>query len=185
MPEHEIPLILITQRLDGDVCVGEALHFPEVLALHARRERIAAEVRTPAQIAAEDSKEREQKRAVIEEAGVVLSDDGAEAAYEIDGLVKQLAEALAGANPASVLLVGPSGVGKTAAFVELFRQRRRHRLGHAPFWMTSGSRLIAGMSGYGLWQERCQRLCREAKHEEAILHLGNLVELMEVGKGGG
>ena len=35
MPEHEIPLILITQRLDGDVCVGEALHFPEVLALHA------------------------------------------------------------------------------------------------------------------------------------------------------
>src|SRR3989442_1526698 len=135
MPEHEIPLILITQRLDGDVCVGEALHFPEVLALHARadrvgaalrslakeilarskvsqrlldlaqfarvesvsveRETITAEVRTPVQIAAEDSKEREQKRAVIEEAGVVLSDDGAEAAYEIDGLVKQLAEALA------------------------------------------------------------------------------------------
>jgi ATP-dependent Clp protease ATP-binding subunit ClpC len=311
MPEHEIPLILVTQRLDGDFSVGEALHFPEVLALHTRPERIraavralareilaegpplevhrrvagempvasvvaieiepprksaawiepislrfhvlrwrhgeegivarvpalaievmaaregqldelipqhiraalarskvsqrlldlaqlarvesvsveratiTAEIRTPAQIAAEDSKEREEKRAVIEEAGVVLSDDRAEPAYEIDGLVKELSDALVGANSASVLLVGPPGVGKTAAFVELFRQRRKHRLGHAPFWTTSGSRLIAGTTGYGLWQERCQRLCREAKREEAILHLGNLVELMEVGKGGG
>src|SRR5262245_12589833 len=38
------------------------------------------------------------------------------------------------------------------------------------------------MSGFGMWQERCQALCREASKAKAILHLGNLVELVEVGK---
>ena len=52
-----------------------------------------------------------------------------------------------------------------------------------PFWTTSGSRLVAGMSGFGMWQERVGRLVKEAAKASAVLHLGNLVELMEVGKG--
>src|SRR5262245_49742958 len=38
------------------------------------------------------------------------------------------------------------------------------------------------MSGYGMWQERCHLLWREAGRLRAILHLGNLMELLEVGK---
>ncbi len=33
-----------------------------------------------------------------------------------------------------------------------------------------------------MWQERCRKVIREASKKRAILHLGNLVELMEVGK---
>jgi ATP-dependent Clp protease ATP-binding subunit ClpA len=147
-------------------------------------ETLTADIPTPAQIAADRSKE-EAAKPVIEEAGTVLDDARATPAYEVDALVDRLADALVGRVPRSLLLVGPSGVGKTALFVELFRQRRRHRLASAPFWMTSGARLIAGATGYGVWQERCQKLTRQARQAGAVLHLGNLVELMEVGKGGG
>jgi len=155
-----------------------------VEAIEIERGTITADIPTPAQIAAETSKE-EAAKPIIEEAGVVLDDARAAAAYEVDEVVNRVAEALVGRSPRSLLLVGPSGVGKTALFVELFRQRRGHRLASAPFWMTSGARLIAGASGYGAWQERCQKLARQARQAGAILHLGNLVELMEVGKGGG
>lgn len=149
------------------------------------RETITVDIATPSQIAADRDKKTNEKP-VIDDVGIVLHDATTDPAYEIEPLIDRLANALVGRRPRSVLLVGPSGVGKTAAFRELFRQRRRrHRLEAAPFWMTSGARLVAGMSGYGLWQQRCQTLCRQAKRDGAILHLGNLVELMEVGKAGG
>jgi nucleoside-triphosphatase THEP1 len=38
------------------------------------------------------------------------------------------------------------------------------------------------MSGFGMWQDRCQKLVSEASKEKAVIHFGNLIELMEVGK---
>ncbi|MGN6544450.1 MAG: AAA family ATPase, partial [Aureliella sp.] len=45
-----------------------------------------------------------------------------------------------------------------------------------------GSRLVSGMSGLGMWQERCLKLIREAHATRAVLHVGSVVELMEAGK---
>ena len=45
---------------------------------------------------------------------------------------------------------------------------KQHGLGATPFWSTSGSRLVAGMSGHGMWEERCQRLWREATRSAAL-----------------
>ena len=142
---------------------------------------LTAFIRTPKQIAA-DTGTREHKRSVLEQVATDLARPAPARAFEIDDLVGRIAAVFVGRNARSVLLVGPSGVGKTAAVRELVRCRRALHLGNTPFWATSGSRLIAGMSGFGMWQERCGHLWREAKERAAILHLGNLVELMEVGK---
>jgi ATP-dependent Clp protease ATP-binding subunit ClpC len=144
---------------------------------------IPARHKSPKQIARDVEDESESaSKPVIREVGTVLGDVPLRPAFEIEGLVEQLADLLTGRFPRSVLLVGPSGVGKTAAVNELVRRRESHRLGDTPVLSTSGSRLIAGVSGFGMWQQRCQRLCNEAARDGAILHLGNLVELMEVGR---
>jgi ATP-dependent Clp protease ATP-binding subunit ClpC len=102
--------------------------------------------------------------------------------FELDDDAARIAELLTSQPRRSVLLVGPSGVGKTAAVHAMLQQRARLGLGETPFWMTTGSRIVAGMSGFGMWEERCQKLCHEAAELKAVLHVGNLVELMEVGR---
>jgi ATP-dependent Clp protease ATP-binding subunit ClpA len=162
----------------------DLIQFDRVGNVTLMRDTITPDIRTPKRIAAEQDKE-EPARPIIEEVGYELKDDAVDGAYEMDALVARLADALSGRNARSVLLIGPSGVGKTAAFNELFLRRKSAHLGHSPFWMTSGARLIAGQVGFGMWQQRSQRLAREAHKAGAIVHLGNLVELMEVGKAGG
>jgi ATP-dependent Clp protease ATP-binding subunit ClpC len=137
---------------------------------------------TPRQRVADEEVERQRKKSTLKEIAVDLTEQDLSEAYEVQDLLPRLAEALTGRNPRSVLLVGPSGVGKTALVHELVRRRRDFGLGHTPFWATSGSRLVAGMSGFGMWQERCQDLWREASKAKAVLHMGNLMELVEVGK---
>jgi ATP-dependent Clp protease ATP-binding subunit ClpC len=104
------------------------------------------------------------------------------AAFELDSELQHLAEMLAGANRRSVLIVGAPGTGKTALVRELARRRRDFGFAQTPFWSTSGARLMTGPIGFGMWQERCQNMCREISKSHAILHLNNFGELLEVGK---
>lgn len=99
-------------------------------------------------------------------------------AFERDAEVERARELLLGPVPRSVLLVGPSGVGKTAVAHEVARR------GGATFWETSGARLMASAGGFGGWQERCRRVWTEARDTKAVLLLGNLLELREVGRHG-
>lgn len=104
-------------------------------------------------------------------------------AYERDAEVERLAELLGGGKARSVLLVGPSGVGKTALVHELARRKADYGFSDRDFWSTSGSRLVAGATGFGMWQQTCERLRHDTTAQRAILHFGSLWELMEVGKG--
>jgi len=102
--------------------------------------------------------------------------------YGIDDRVREVAQYFQGETPQSVLLVGPSGVGKTAIVHRLVALREELGLGDRKVWSTSGSRIVSGMSGLGMWQQRCSKLIRQAHDTSAIIHLGSLFELMEAGK---
>ncbi len=99
-----------------------------------------------------------------------------------DKQVAEVAEYLIGQSPQSVLLVGPAGVGKTAIVHRLVQNAEQLGLGDRRIWSTTGSRLVSGMSGMGMWQERCLKLIREVNKTQGILHVGSLIELMEAGK---
>lgn len=142
----------------------------------------SVECKSPKEFARVQAEDRARPKSVLPEVGVDLTTEPLRPAYEMEALIERLVETLAGSEPRSVLLVGPSGVGKTAAVHEMVRRRRELGLGRTPFWATNGARIVAGMSGFGMWQERAANLWREASHQRAILHLGNLLELMEVGK---
>jgi ATP-dependent Clp protease ATP-binding subunit ClpC len=103
-------------------------------------------------------------------------------AFQADETVSRLGDALSGQAPRAALLIGPAGVGKTAAAHELTRRLSDFDLGAHSLWEISGAAIVAGASGFGAWQQRCEQIMREAQAHNAILHLGNLVELLHVGK---
>jgi DNA polymerase III delta prime subunit len=103
-------------------------------------------------------------------------------AYEVEDLVGKLAELLVGRSGRSVLLVGDSGVGKTALTYELISRRRFHHLSSTHFWETTGARLMVGADCFGDWQDRCRKLVTEASNSRAVILFGNLFELAEVAR---
>ncbi|MEZ5300144.1 MAG: AAA family ATPase [Verrucomicrobiales bacterium] len=92
-------------------------------------------------------------------------------------LLAELREVVAGPRAQAALLVGPPGVGKTALVMELARAGGIDR----PIFQTGGARLVAGQTGFGMWQKRVRELVEEAREQKAILYLGSLFELMETG----
>ena len=126
-----------------------------------------------------ESEEQDGKKTLLQQIATLLGRDR-DKTYEADDTVTELTQALTANPPQSVLLVGLSGVGKTAAVLEL--ARRWHAAGRAPVFQTSGSRIVAGQAGFGMWQQRCQELIKDAAKRKAVVHVGPLVELLEVGK---
>ena len=127
----------------------------------------------------------DKKQSELHKVGIDLRQVNLPQAFRYDDHVKRLAQMLSGRRPMSVLIVGPPGVGKTAIVHELVRSRTRHGLERAEFWKTSGARIVAGQSGFGDWQERCQKIAEEARERNAILYFGNLTELLETGRASG
>jgi ATP-dependent Clp protease ATP-binding subunit ClpA len=156
--------------------------FQRVRDIQLSEFHCAIELKTPKELAREELDAREHGKPVLVEVGVDLAKEPLRPGYELENIISRMVDTLGGAQPRCVLLVGPSGVGKTAAVHELVRERAHWNLAATPFWATTGARLVSGMSGFGMWQERCTKLIREASQQRAILHLGNLLELMDVGK---
>ncbi len=141
-------------------------------------------IRTPKQVMA-TSGQTDKKKSALEENALDLVMQRLSPAFEVDAKLAELADALKGKGAGSVLLVGKAGVGKTALVHALVSRRSEFGFASTPFWATSGARLVAGMTGYGMWQERCDAFWQEAEKTGAIVHFGNLVELMDTGKSEG
>jgi len=88
----------------------------------------------------------------------------------------------------SVVVVGPSGVGKTTVIHELAHRIAADRAGEAlegrAIWHVPPSRIMAGTIYLGEWQERCLKLVAAARAHGAILYLGDLLELVSVTQSG-
>ncbi|PRP92192.1 ATP-dependent Clp protease ATP-binding subunit ClpC [Enhygromyxa salina] len=91
-------------------------------------------------------------------------------------------------TPASILLVGGPGVGKTTWVEALAREFSRRRRGSRPagartsprIWSTSAERIIAGMMYLGQWEQRCLDMVHELSHEGDYLYVGQLPPLLDV-----
>lgn len=93
----------------------------------------------------------------------------------------QLANALKSQFSRNVLLVGPSGVGKTALVWEIARGRKKRKI-KGLFWETTASTLIKELTRETGWQDNLSYLCRELSKKADILFIRNLMELFEVGQ---
>jgi ATP-dependent Clp protease ATP-binding subunit ClpC len=89
-------------------------------------------------------------------------------------------------TPASILLVGGPGVGKTTWVEALAREFARRRRGSETsertsprIWSTSAERIIAGMMYLGQWEQRCLDMIHELSHEGDYLYVDRLPPLLD------
>ena len=99
--------------------------------------------------------------------------------------VDLLERLLARRDHQSILLVGPSGVGKTAVIRDCVARRHRQqserRRGKDLTWLLSPQRLISGMSYMGQWEERWLAILKEAARKDHILYIDDLLGLLTAG----
>jgi ATP-dependent Clp protease ATP-binding subunit ClpC len=87
--------------------------------------------------------------------------------------------------PTSLLLVGPSGVGKSTWVRQLARQlstwQRDDAHDRVPrLWATSADRIIAGMQYLGQWEQRCLEMIDELSQEGDYLYVDRLSDILRV-----
>ena len=169
------------QRRGAGSSLSEIIWYQRIYRLTLEAQQISMNVQTPRK-KFEEASEAPSTPSVLKDVATLLNPIRPPRAYEMEEELRQLAELLVGLHGRSVLLVGTSGVGKTALIYELVRERRHHHLAATKFWETTGARLMVGADSFGDWQERCRQVVAEASHNRAILILGNLFELAEVAR---
>ncbi|MBK7407250.1 MAG: ATP-dependent Clp protease ATP-binding subunit [Saprospirales bacterium] len=109
-----------------------------------------------------------------------------EAAWEMEGIVEQVIEKLAHQR-ANVLLVGSSGVGKSAVLKQAMRKihtdsKRQKR--KRTFWRIMAQRITATTKYLGEWQELVEELIQELKWTNGILWVEDVLQLLTTGGSG-
>lgn len=95
--------------------------------------------------------------------------------------LNRMVRTMKGNSLRNVLLVGASGVGKTALVWEL-EHRRKNENFRGEIWETSASVLIKELTQDTGWQDNIIPLIKELTTKGDILFVRNLLELFEVGK---
>lgn len=93
----------------------------------------------------------------------------------------QMERILKGRFSRNVLLVGPSGTGKTALVQELVHRRKKLGI-DSEIWETTASVLIKELTNETGWQDNLSLLIKEMTVKGDILFVRNLAELFEVGR---
>lgn len=95
--------------------------------------------------------------------------------------LEQVEKALKGEFNRNVLLVGASGVGKTALVWEIIRQKKKRKI-KGNFWETTASLLIKELTEETGWQDNLPKVCKELTEQGDFLYVNSFMELFEVGK---
>lgn len=183
---HEVAQLELAQYFHGD-------SFESLLGYQAARyeslDVLEVEFK-PKKASEKDEEEEEESFWALKASGVNLTAQAAEGqlrrAFRRDKEVAEVLAALAAERRPSILLLGPSGVGKTAIAHEVARRIRRKEcpesLHDRQVWAVTATALIAGCSYIGQWEEKLNDLVREVRKKRHILFVEDVAALAETGR---
>ncbi len=106
--------------------------------------------------------------------------------FEREKLVDEIQSLVDGEKAISIVLVGPTRVGKTALLRHLaWRKNTAHQQKDAinrTIFFADAPRLVSTAPQGGLWQEQVQDILTELENTDAILYLGRLIAALDAGK---
>ncbi|MCU0757351.1 MAG: hypothetical protein MUE46_19940, partial [Xanthomonadales bacterium] len=109
---------------------------------------------------------------------------GRERAIAREAEVAALTEGLAAEPPGALLLLGPSGVGKTRVLTECLANQPSAGL-PLRVWHVAPARVISGMSYLGQWEARWLAILRHAATRKLVLYFDDLLGLYSAGRSSG
>lgn len=180
---------ILRSALRGEVFL-KTLHYPPPESEEEEEEEAPVVVETPSFLDFDTDEGGSGDDDVLGLCGVNLTQsaelgrlDGAD---RRDALLERMLSVLAGESRNSIVLVGPPDAGKTALVHEL---ARRLAAGAVPdalqgrqLWSVTANNLIAGMTYYGEWQGRAQKLVRQVRQGRQILYMGDPEEILSAGR---
>ena len=146
-------------------------------AIELEQHNMSLQLYSPAELETIDQKE--QKKLLLKVAKKLNIEE--QVTFGREGELEQLKKALKNPFNRNVLLVGPSGVGKTALIWELARQRKGLGI-EQDIWETTASVMLKELSLDTGWQDNIAFLCRELSETGDFLFVRNFAELFEVGQ---
>jgi len=162
------------QRLGALQDIVSAIWYEEVELL---QQEMTLQTLTPKEV--EDQQERPSERLLPQVAQVL--NITSPVTFGREKSLDEMERALKNEFSRNVLVVGASGVGKTALVWEISRQLEKRGIS-GKIWETTASTLIKELTRETGWQDNLARLCREMAESADLLYIRNLMELFEVGK---
>lgn len=163
-----------TRRLGSVHGIVDAIWYNEIELL---RHDIEIKFPTPAELVNTEELQRDEWLPRVANKLEI----GEKSTYGREVEMTRLVRAVKGNSIRNVLLVGASGVGKTALVWEL-EYRRKEEGFRGQIWETSASVLIKELTRDTGWQDNIIPLVKELTTKGDILFVRNLLELFEVGK---
>lgn len=106
-------------------------------------------------------------------------------AFGRNAVVEEILQSVDANKGVALVLVGPSGVGKSAIVREVAKRlaaRTVAGIARRDLWQLDPHRFIAGMSRVGQWEERARALLSELNATHDLLSVGELAALAFVGR---
>ncbi|MEM8523281.1 MAG: AAA family ATPase [Bacteroidota bacterium] len=141
------------------------------------KEEVLLRTLTPEEV--EEQKEDEQKELLNSVAKRCTANGNK--VYGRADRIEQILQALQNSFNRNVLLVGASGVGKTALIQEASERFKKSK-STLEIWETTASKMLKALMLDTGWQDNLSKLCDEMRGKDQMLFIRNLMELFEVGQ---
>jgi ATP-dependent Clp protease ATP-binding subunit ClpC len=103
-----------------------------------------------------------------------------EAAWELENQVKEVMDLMLNTR-SNVLLVGGSGVGKSAVLKQAIKKVKKSSSLNITFWRLVGQRITARAKYLGEWQKNVEQLVYELQLVNGVLWVTDILQLMQIG----